>query len=84
MRIHGANRMSQIATCIDAAPNFLITREEAVRLVNHQVTVIVAEWDAVCDEAGLSAVDRNYFWWRQFLNPFALYGAPEGIHLPAA
>jgi serine/threonine-protein kinase HipA len=28
-------------------------------------------WDAVCDEAGLTAVDKALLWKRQFLNPFA-------------
>jgi len=33
----------------------------------------------VCDEAALGQVDRNLFWRRQFLNPYAFIGAPEAI-----
>jgi serine/threonine-protein kinase HipA len=31
-------------------------------------------WQAVCEEAGLSQVDRAYFWRRQFLNDYAFEG----------
>ena len=82
MLIHGADRSSQIATCIAAASTFLLGREEAITIVNHQVNVIGHEWHAVCDEADLSEVDRALFWRRQFLNPFAFVDAPEGINIP--
>jgi serine/threonine-protein kinase HipA len=36
-----------------------------------------ARWGVVCDEAGLSEVDRVFLWGRQFLNPFALEGWAE-------
>ena len=61
---------------------FLLNDEDAIAIVNHQVQVIDREWVTVCDDAGLTAVDRNYFWRRQFLNPFAFYDAPEGVHIP--
>jgi serine/threonine-protein kinase HipA len=34
----------------------------------------------VCDEATLSVVDRELFWRRQFLNPFAFDDAPETLN----
>jgi serine/threonine-protein kinase HipA len=40
---------------------------------------VLTGWEAVCDEAGLSVVDRQLFWRRQFLNPFAFEGAPSEI-----
>jgi len=45
--------------------------------------MIEREWDSVCDEAGLTIVDRNYYWRRQFLNPFAFYGALGGVRIPS-
>ena len=33
-------------------------------------------WDAVCEEVGMSAVDRAFLWGRQFLNAYALEGYP--------
>jgi len=82
MLIHSGNRRSQVASCITAAPIFLLNDEDAIAIVNHQVQVIDRDWATVCDDAGLTAVDRNYFWRRQFLNPFAFYDAPEGVHTP--
>ena len=58
---------------------FLLPAERAVRLVSDQIKKILTRWQAVCDEAGLSVVDRQLFWRRQFLNPFAFEGAPPEI-----
>lgn len=82
MLILGADRSSQVATCVAAAPVFLLAREEAIAIINHQVSVMEREWAASCDEAGLSEVDRLLFWRRQFLNPFAFVQAPEGVRVP--
>jgi len=82
MLIHGSDRSSQVATCIAAASSFLLGREEAISIVNHQVSIIENEWEAVCDDVCLSEVDRALFWRRQFLNPFAFVNAPEGIRIP--
>ena len=83
MLIHGSDRRSQIATCMAAAPSFLLGSEAAIAIVNHQVRTIENEWPSICDEAGLSEVDRTLFWRRQFLNPFAFLNAPESVLLPA-
>ena len=83
MLIHGSDRRSQIATCMAAAPSFLLGSEAAIAIVNHQVRTIENEWPSICDEAGLSEVDRALFWRRQFLNPFAFLNAPESVVLPA-
>lgn len=82
MLIHGAERSSQMATCIAAAASFQLGRKEAISIVNHQVSIVENEWQAICDEANLSEVDRTLFWRRQFLNPFAFLHAPEGIRVP--
>lgn len=82
MLIQGANRSSQVAACVAAAPVFLLDWDEAMAIVNHQVNTIEREWNATCEEAGLSEVDRTLFWRRQFLNPFAFINAPEGVRVP--
>jgi serine/threonine-protein kinase HipA len=79
MLIHGQKRSSQIATCLDAAAAFLLKPEDALAIVNAQIGEIQASWLALCAEAELSEVDQNYFWRRQFLNPYVFYGAPEGV-----
>jgi serine/threonine-protein kinase HipA len=79
MLIHGNNRMSQLSVCLTAAPNFLLSAEKAQSIIQGQVLVIRENWTRVCDEAELTESDRRLFWGRQFLNPFAFYGAPAEI-----
>jgi len=79
MLITGQMRASQIAICLDAARAFQLSTAEATSIVSHQVKAIRDQWDSVCDEAALSVVDRQLFWRRQFLNPFAFEGAPSEI-----
>jgi serine/threonine-protein kinase HipA len=44
-----------------------------------QIDIVQKQWMVICDEAGLSVVDRNLMWRRQFLNPFAFEGAPDRL-----
>lgn len=79
MLIDGDRRLSQLSLCLDAAPSFLISREEATAIAARQIVTIKREWQTVCDEAALNTVNRDLFWRRQFLNPFAFEGAPEEL-----
>ncbi len=72
MRISGSNNLSQIKTCIATAHNFLLSIDEARGIFEHQKFIVEQHWDAACEEAELSEVDRNLFWGRQFLNPFSV------------
>ena len=71
MLISGDNRMSRIASCIEAAHHFLLTQDEVMEITNYQKRVIETSWKSVCDEATLGEVDQNMLWGRQFFNPFA-------------
>ena len=71
MLIKGRDRMSQIASCLEAAHHFLLTDGQAIDLVEAQLRCVGQNWEAICAEAELSETDRNFFWGRQFLNPFA-------------
>jgi len=77
MLISGENRLSNLRSCLDAAPHFLLSEDEAKAIFDKQREAIEANWEKVCDEANLSAVDRNLFWQRQFLNPFAFIVQPS-------
>jgi serine/threonine-protein kinase HipA len=79
MLILGDNRMSQLSVCLAAAPNFLLDTDRSKDIIKHQVEVIRKNWNGVCDEAQLTEADRQLFWHRQFLNPFAFFGAPAEI-----
>jgi serine/threonine-protein kinase HipA len=84
MLIHGKERGAQLATCIAGAAVYLLSQQEAIDIVNQQVAVIERDWHRVCEEAQLGEVDKAYFWHRQFLNPFAFQGVPEGVRVPEA
>ncbi len=71
MLISGDNRLSKLNSCLNAALHFQLTENEATTIFEQQHEVIEANWDTVCDEASLSAIDRKLFWKRQFLNAFA-------------
>ena len=74
MLIAGGNRMSQVASCLDAAPAFHLTREDALEIARSQREKIQDNWGSVCDEAQLSEIDRAMLWGRQFVNPYSLTG----------
>lgn len=79
MLITANERNSQIATCLRAAPNFLLSVNEATAMAKQQIVTVCDRWSAICDEARLNEVDRSYLWRRQFLNPYALQGAPSEL-----
>lgn len=71
MLISANNRFSKIETCLETAHNFLLSRDEAFTIIEKQEETIEQNWDAVCDEAELTVIDKKLLWKRQFLNPFA-------------
>ena len=78
MLITGNNRSSTLATCMDAAPNFLIVKQAAAGIIQDMLASVRTEWEPTCDEASLSEVDRNLFRERIFLNPYIFEGS-EGF-----
>ncbi len=77
MLITGNKRLSLLTICLEAAPQFLLGADRARTLITSQLATIRSHWNQVCDEAGLTEVDRAFHWGRQFLNPFALQGWAE-------
>lgn len=69
MLISGDNNLSQLKSCLVAAPNFQLSEDKAKAIIDRQHEAIETNWDAVCDEANLTQIDRKLFWKRQFLNP---------------
>lgn len=77
MLLYGLERRSQLVQCLAAADRLGLSHAHAREVIDHQLATIRDHWDAVCDEADLSPVDRDFLWGRQFLNPFALEGYTE-------
>jgi serine/threonine-protein kinase HipA len=76
MAIHpgeGGN-LSRLATCVEAAEIYQLTRAEARELIDRQLDVIRTQWNAAADEVRLSKSERDGLWGRQILNPFCLEG----------
>jgi serine/threonine-protein kinase HipA len=72
-------RMSQLAGLVDRADAYLLSQDEAREIVDHQIEVIRADWDEVCDIARLTEIERSELWGRQFLNPYAFEGYSPGL-----
>ena len=79
MQIHGRERRSQLSLCLAARNKFLLPAERALAIMKHQIVVIVANWNAACDEAQLGDADRRLLWRRQFLNDLAFEGLEEQL-----
>ena len=75
--IHGNERRSQLAACRAAAPSFLIRDADALGIMKSQIRCIRENWTSVCVAAGLTLVDKTFFWRRQFLNPYAFEGMED-------
>lgn len=69
MLISGQNRMSQLSVCLDAAGKFQLSRNEAQDIIEQLKHGINENWEVVCDEAKLTAMERKLLMGRQFLNP---------------
>lgn len=79
MWITEGDRMSRLSTCLEAAPQFLLNRNEAKNVAAHQIEKLLAAWPRVFDEAELSEVDGALLARRCFLNPFIFEGAPSDL-----
>lgn len=73
------DRMSRIMSAVDAAAQFQLSRQQALETARLQIEVIKTHYSDVCNEAGLSHVDRDLLWRRQILNPFAFENAPADL-----
>lgn len=74
MMISGSDRSSRLVTCLAAAHHFMLSDMAARTIIDAQVKAINSHWDAVCDEAALSQIDRALFKDRLFLNAYAFEG----------
>ena len=79
MLIVGDNRMSTLATCLQAAPNFQLSEQAAKDVIARQIGTIRDGWDGICEEAVLTEVERSLFGRRFFLNDFVFEGTAEGL-----
>jgi serine/threonine-protein kinase HipA len=70
-------RFSQLAGCVERAGEYLPGRTAEITaraIIDQEVATIRGGWDDACDRARLTRRQRDEFWERQFLNPYAFYG----------
>lgn len=79
MLITGERRASTLATCIKAAPRFLLKEKDALDIIAVQIEGIRMHWPEVTQEAALTEIDKGVLWRRRFLNPYAFEDAPPAI-----
>jgi len=77
MLIKGENRMSTLASCLAAAPDFLLGNDDATTIIEAQINTIATEWNAICERAKLTETDRKLFAGRQFLNAYCIEGMDQ-------
>ncbi|WP_077530277.1 type II toxin-antitoxin system HipA family toxin [Vreelandella utahensis] len=84
MLIRDSERASQLGLCLEVAHQYLLSRDEAMSIMERQIRLIGEQWDYTCDQAALSPAERSQFMGRQFLNPFIFENLPEDAnHLEA-
>ena len=74
MLIAGNNRSARLLSALEACRHFLIEEEDAISIMKTQIDVIQNSWEGVCELAQLNQTEKDFFWQRQFLNPFAFEG----------
>lgn len=79
MMIAGEKRTSTIATCLEAAPHFLLKKKEAIDLIASQVEGIRSHWPEIADMAELTEIDKGVLWRRPILNAYAFQDAPPEL-----
>lgn len=79
IRVRRESRQRRVALAIEAAPGFGLTEREAEDIVIGQIEVIHEGFNALVEEAGLVAADRERLANRAILNPYVFEGAPERI-----
>jgi len=77
MKITPRSNLSRIRLCLDTAPEFGLSEDEARSIVEAQVRGIAEEFDGLCEEIGMSPTTRSQLRRRAVLNPDVFSGCEE-------
>ncbi len=77
MKITQRSNLSRIRLCLDAAPEFGLSEEEARSIVEAQVRGIAENFDGLCEEIGMASTTRSQLRRRAVLNPDVFAGCQE-------
>lgn len=77
MKITQRSNLSRIRLCLDTAPEFGLSEDEARSIVEAQVRGIAENFDGLCEEIGMSPTTRSQLRRRAVLNPDVFAGCEE-------
>jgi serine/threonine-protein kinase HipA len=77
MKITPRSNLSRIRLCLDTAPEFGLSEDEARSIVEAQVRGIAENFDGLCEEIGMSPTTRSQLRRRAVLNPDVFSGCEE-------
>jgi serine/threonine-protein kinase HipA len=77
MNIHDSNKLSQLGNCLAARHAFQLSGKEAKEIIHFQTGSINNNYRDACKKAALPDIDQDFFWRRQFLNPYCFYDLDE-------
>lgn len=63
-----------LSNVLSICTSFQLDTERARTMINAMRAVVEDNWLAVCDEAGMTAIERKQLWQRALLNPYCLQG----------
>jgi len=72
-----SRRDSRLSACMELARHFSIRDDEAIRIMLDQMNVVGRQWNSLCDQAGMTTVERSSLMGHQFLNPFITNDLPD-------
>lgn len=68
---HGRpDKRSTLANCRAGAASFKLSPADADDIIDHVVSTIEKNYADVCDQVGMSSVDRDSLWGREFMNEY--------------
>jgi serine/threonine-protein kinase HipA len=74
MSINGTDKSSRLATCLQGAEHFMLSKQEAEQVIAQVRQGIDQHLMDVCREAELTPVEQQLFCKRLFNNPYAFEG----------
>ena len=77
MKITQRSNLSRIRLCLETAPEFGLSEDEARSIVEAQVRGIAENFDGLCEEIGMAQTTRSQLRRRAVLNPDVFSGCEE-------
>jgi serine/threonine-protein kinase HipA len=77
MKITQRSNLSRIRLCLETAPEFGLSEDEARSIVEAQVRGIAENFDGLCEETGMAQTTRSQLRRRAVLNPDVFSGCEE-------